>query len=129
MSWRSVLVRWLGAVLAVVVLALLGGGWYFAGQLYDDGLKVRPSFVPRDLSVTAVTRTSITLKGSADELRTSGTYGVQWRTGFGQVTTVLRRGDEVTRSFRLLTGSLPAVGDVAGLTPRAFPDDPGEGGL
>lgn len=127
MSWRSRLVRVLTAVVVVLVVLLLGGGWYFAGQIHADGLAVDPAYVGRDLDVTEVSSSSITLRerGSrVDDLHTTGVYGVQWASGFGQVSGAAGQGREVTRGFRLLSGTLPSVGDRAGLTEDAFPDDP-----
>jgi pimeloyl-ACP methyl ester carboxylesterase len=121
------LARLLIAVVVVLALLLLGGGWYFAGQINADGLQVDPSHVGRDLTVTAVTGTSITLRerGSrVDGLHTPGVYGVQWATGFGQVSGGAGKGREVRRSFTVLTGTPPSVGDTAGLTQDAFPDAP-----
>src|SRR5260221_4200111 len=107
MSWRGRLARLLTAVVVVVALLLLGGGLYLAGQINADGLQVDPSHVGRDLSVTAVTGTSITLgeQGSrVDGLHTPGVYGVQWASGFGQVSGGAGQGRQVTRSFTVLTG-------------------------
>lgn len=115
------------AVLLLVLLALLGlvgGGWYFAGQVNADGLRVDPGVVDRDLVVVRVGDGTVTLRGDDDELRTSGTYGVDWAGGYGQVTGNPTGTAEVTRPFRALAGRPLAVGDRVGVTEQAFPEDP-----
>jgi uncharacterized protein len=126
--------RWPIVVLAsVVVLAgvfYLGGGWYFSGRLYQQGLSgaakraARPSY---DLSVVAVTKGTVTLGVPTDpgQLLTSGVWGLQWPTGYGQVTTILARGQgTVTRAFRHLAGAPLTVGARVALDNKAFPQDP-----
>jgi alpha-beta hydrolase superfamily lysophospholipase len=115
------------ALVAAVVVLLGGGGWYFSGQIESDGLRVKPDVLEKNLVVDAASPTSITLheKGSrVRELHTSGVYGVQWATGFGEVSGTAGAGHDVTKSFRLLTGTLPAAGAAAAITSDAFPDDP-----
>jgi uncharacterized protein len=126
--------RWPIVVLAsVVVLAAvfyLGGGWYFSGRLYQQGLSgaarrtARPAY---DLSVVAVTSGTVTLGVPADpgQLLTPGVWGLQWPTGYGQVTTIVGRGQgTVTRAFRHLTGAPLVVGARVALDNKAFPQDP-----
>lgn len=123
MSWPRRLVRLLTALVVVVLVLLLAGGWYFSGQLNADGLAVHPGRVEDDLTVVAVSGASITLREKGervDDLHADGTYGVTWATGFGQVTG---RGGP-TRPFRLVSGTLPAVGASVGLDNDAFPADP-----
>jgi hypothetical protein len=127
MPWRGAPVRFVTAVVVVLALFLGGGGWYFAGQIGADGLRPDPSTIDRNLVVTAVSATSVSLRETGtrvDELHTDGVYGVVWATGFGQVTGSAGQGRTVTRGFRLLSGTLPRVDDAAGLTDDAFPDDP-----
>jgi alpha-beta hydrolase superfamily lysophospholipase len=126
--------RWPLLVLAVLlvpaVVFYLAGGWYFSGRLYQQGLSgaakraARPSY---DLSVVAVTQGTVTLGVPTDpgQLLTPGTWGLQWPTGYGQVTTIVARGQgTVTRSFRHLTGSRLVAGVRAALDNKAFPHDP-----
>lgn len=126
--------RWPIVVLALlVVLAAvfyLGGGWYFSGRLYQQGLSgaakraARPTY---NLSVAAVTPTTVTLRVPTDpgQLLTPGVWGLQWPTGYGQVTTILARGQQtVTRAFRHLTGSPLAEGARVALDNKAFPGNP-----
>ena len=112
--------RWpIVALALVVVLAAvfyLGGGWYFSGRLYQQALSgaakraARPSYT---LSVVAVTPATVTLGVPTDpgQLLTPGVWGLQWPTGYGQVTTIMARGQgTVTRAFHQLTGPRLAAG-------------------
>jgi alpha-beta hydrolase superfamily lysophospholipase len=125
--WPIVVLAWLVVLAAVFYL---GGGWYFSGRLYQQGLSgaakraARPTY---DLSVVAVTQGTVTLGVPTDpgQLLTPGTWGLQWPTGYGQVTTILARGqDTVTRSFRHLTGAPLVAGARVALDNKAFPKDP-----
>lgn len=118
------LVRGITALLVLFVLVVGGGGWYFAGRIHADGLRVAPDVVERDLRVVARGTDTLTLRGDSEELRTAGTYGLVWSGGFGQVTGTPVGGREVTRSFRVLTGRAPERDALVGITDDAFPDDP-----
>jgi uncharacterized protein len=126
--------RWPIVALAVVVVLAgvfyLGGGWYFSGRLYQQGLSgaakraARPTY---NLSVAAVTLGTVTLRVPADpdQLLTPGTWGLQWPTGYGQVTTIVARGQgTVTRAFHQLTGSPLVAGARVALDNKAFPQNP-----
>jgi alpha-beta hydrolase superfamily lysophospholipase len=118
------LVRWLMAPLLATGLVLGGGGWYVAGQIGDRALALHP-YAPRTpLTVVAVHRASITLRGRLPELTRPGTYGVYWAGGYGQVSGPPRGTGVVTRAFHVLTGVAPRPGTRAGMTGDAFPDDP-----
>ena len=115
-------------VLLVPALLWLAGGWYFSDQIRSSALQVRPVQAPRyDLRVVEASGTTVTLEptgrrpGALDE---AATYGLDWGTGYGQVTTVIERGRQVTRSLRVLTGAPPVAGRPARLLASAFPDDP-----
>jgi hypothetical protein len=121
------------ALALVVVLAAvfyLGGGWYFSGRLYQQALSgatkraARPTY---NLTVVAVTPATVTLGVPTDpgQLLTPGVWGLQWPTGYGQVTRIVARGQAtVTRAFRHLTGSRLAAGARVALDNKAFPRDP-----
>jgi uncharacterized protein len=126
--------RWpivvLASVVVLVAVFYLGGGWYFSGRLYQQGLSgaakraARPAY---NLSVAAVTSGTVTLGVPTDpgQLLTPGVWGLQWPTGYGQVTTIVARGQgTVTRAFRHLTGSPLVVGARAALDNKAFPQNP-----
>jgi alpha-beta hydrolase superfamily lysophospholipase len=117
-------VRWLMAPLLATGLVLGASGWYVAGQIGERALTVHPYTPHRPLTVVAVHPGSITLRGRLPELTRTGTYGVHWAGGYGQVTGVPHGTGVVTRAFRVLTGVAPRPGDRAGMTGDAFPDDP-----
>jgi alpha-beta hydrolase superfamily lysophospholipase len=116
----------------VVVAAVfyLGGGWYFSGRLYQQGLSgaaKRAAKSTYNLSVTAVTPTTVTIGVPADpgQLLTPGVWGIQWPIGYGQVTTIVAHGHAtVTRAFRHLSGSPLVAGSRVALDNKAFPQDP-----
>lgn len=129
-------------VAAVGVLALVlglaffgGGGWYFSGLIYDDGLEVEQ--VPADYAheVVAVEGGSITLTdplGEDSVLDGDAVWGIRWtraagtpaQVGYGQVSDDGTGEDEVTRSFEVLDGQAPQVGDLVDLDGYAFPPVP-----
>jgi uncharacterized protein len=119
--------RWLAlAALLLTAVFYLGGGWYFSGQI-RDGITAYTPVRDLDLRVTEVTPRSVTLEATAGEapeaLGADKVYGLEWDGGYGQVRALLgERQGEVIRSFVLLTGSAPQVGDLARLRKEAFPD-------
>jgi uncharacterized protein len=127
--WRWPIVV-LALLLVLAAVFYLGGGWYFSGRLYQQGLSgaakraARPTY---DLSVAAVTPATVTLRVPTDpgQLLTPGVWGLQWPTGYGQVTTILARGQgTVTRAFRQLMGAPLVAGARVALDNKAFPQDP-----
>lgn len=128
--WRRWPIVALASVVALAAVFYLGGGWYFSGRLYQRGLSgaakraAKPTY---NLSVTAVTAGTLTLRVPADpgQLLTPGVWGVQWPTGYGQVTRIVARGSgTVTRDFRQVTGAPLAAGTRVALDNKAFPDNP-----
>jgi hypothetical protein len=119
-----------GAAVLVVVFHV-AGGWYFAGVLHDRALsgearRDSTAFEP-DLEVAAVAEGSIVLRPAEGDgppnLETDGTFGLRWAGGYGSVGDVVESNpDGVVRSFALVTGAPPAVGDPAQLDVRASPD-------
>ena len=124
---RRILTRTVAAVLAVAIVLLLAGGWYFAGQIRAGAFEVHPAEVEQNLRVVAASRDSVTLAETGDRqgaLRTADTYGLAWDTGYGRVTgTPHGAGSTVTRDFVLIDGTMPAPGQRAGLDRDAFPAD------
>ena len=135
--------RWVRRTVAVLgVLALVlglaffvGGGWHFSGLIYSDGLEVKQSPPDYEHEVVAVGDGSLTLTdppGADSILDGDDVWGVRWtrgtgpqtQVGFGQVSGEGTGDDDVTRSFEVLTGEPPQVGDLVDLEGYAFPDDP-----
>jgi uncharacterized protein len=126
--------RWpIVAVASLVVAAAvfyLGGGWYFSNYLYQHALSgaakraAKPSY---NLTVTAVTAGTVTLRVPADpgQLLTPGVWGLQWPTGYGQLTSIVGHGEgTVTRDFRQLAGAPLAAGTRVALDNKALPNNP-----
>jgi alpha-beta hydrolase superfamily lysophospholipase len=128
--WRRWPIVALASVVPLAAVFYLGGGWYFSGRLYQralSGAEKRAAKPTYDLSVTAVTPGTVTLRVPTDpgQLLTPGVWGIQWPTGYGQVTRIVARGNEtVTRDFRQVTGAPLAAGTRVALDNKAFPNDP-----
>ena len=128
-SLGSRLLRAAVVVVAVLVLLLfVGGGWYFAGQIHDDALAVDPWEPQYGQNVVSADETSVTISDPADEqpvLDGPDTWGIQWRSGYGQVHGPGSDADEVTRDFTLLSGQPPRSDEPIAVDRSAFPlDDP-----
>ena len=119
-------VFWLAVV--VGLLFYLGGGWFFSEQIRSDALEIDPRVPIFDLEVAAVDGASITLNDNATmdaNLRSEGTFGIDWRTGYGQVGAILDdTPTSVTRTFTLVSGSPVKPGDKVDVEGFAFPADP-----
>jgi alpha-beta hydrolase superfamily lysophospholipase len=129
--------RWpivtLASVTVLAAVFYLGGGWYFSGRLYEralSGAAKRAAKPTYNLTVTAVTPGTVTLRVPADpgQLLTPGVWGIQWPTGYGQLTRIVARGHRtVTRDFRQVTGSPLVAGTRVALDNKAFPNNPSVG--
>lgn len=107
------------------------GGWYFSNKLYTIALSgqarraLKPNF---DVPVRQVSTSTVTLsitKNSPKEETLSGTWGLDYHGGYGDISTIdSRTSSTVTRNFTLITGSKPNVGQNANISGYAFPDNP-----
>ena len=123
-----------GLIVLVVILGLLFygvGGWYFSDKLYTLALsgKARRDLTPTyNITVTKVTPVSITLAvnpNSPPQESHSGTWGIGWSGGYGDITTILSESPtSITRTFTLITGADPKVGQKADVSGYAYPDNP-----
>ena len=116
-----------GLLVFLVLAFFLGGGWYFSGQIYADGLKVKHPVPSYGQEVVAVGDGTITIADPADEepvLDGDAVYGLEWDGGYGQISGDGTGDDEVTRDFTLLSGEPPHEGTVVSPDRPAF-DDPG----
>src|SRR5688500_9601288 len=114
--------------IAVTLIAWLAAGWYLAGVIQSGLLK--PDYSPDELNlvVVSIEEGRIVLTEHPDKkvesLKDDELWGLEGKSGYGQVGDVLQiNGNEVTREFRLLSGSL-ASGDSARLDSFAFKGDP-----
>lgn len=129
--------RLVGVTVLLVVVFYGGGGWYFSQQIHDQALsgearRASTAFEP-DTEVLAMNDRlpSITLAvgDEAGSLRTDGVFGLRWDGGYGRVAGILAEGgSSIERAFIHDEGRPPAVGDLAELDPRAFPE-PEEGSV
>ena len=116
------------AAVALVLIALLGTGWYYSSLLRSGALT--PDYSPDTLNlvVVSVDGDRIVLAEregeSVDDLDDDERWGLDAQSGYGQVGAVLEGGDgKVTRDFELITGSI-SPGDLARLDSFAFEGDP-----
>ncbi len=125
-------IKWV--VIVLVVLGILfygGGGWYFSNQLYSLGLSgaarrsLKPSYT---IPVASVSSNSIVLDISAStpyEATTSGTWGLQWPNGYGQISTISNSSPHsVKRDFKLVTGTDPTPGQKVAVDAETYLGNP-----
>lgn len=119
---------------ALAVVFFVGGGWYFSGQIYNDGLKVNPSTPSYGQEVVAVGKDTVSIADRGDEqpvLDGHDVWGLRWRAasgaedevGYGQITGDGTGSDNVTRQLTVMTGRPPVPGDKVDLDRSAFPED------
>src|SRR3990170_2948899 len=87
--WRAVLLV-LTAALLVACAALAGAGWYYSDALKNEALVPNHSPPELDLEVAAADGGTITLNTTPEtdedgHWTRSGTFGLEWRGGYGQV--------------------------------------------
>ena len=107
----------------------LGGGWYFSDQLRRDAIEPDHEPAVDDVTVVEVGPGTIRLAAIPDrdaELTTAGILGLDWRTGYGQLSTTFERHEDqtVTRNLTRITGEPPPIGAEARLDASAFPSNP-----
>ncbi len=108
--------------LVVAVVALLGVGWYYSGQLLDPA-QARPGYPDVSLGPTSANGvSSVALKKAADTTD-AGQWALLWHGGAAQVGEVLTDSDgKVER--KLLKGQAPPAGTAVRLSPQMWPGDP-----
>jgi uncharacterized protein len=116
------------AALVLVLVAIVGVGWYYSSLLHSGALT--PDYTPDKLNLRVVSVESDRIvlterKGeNVDDLTADELSGLQGESGYGQVSDILAvDGDEVTRRFQLLSGSI-SEGDFVRLDSFAFRGDP-----
>ena len=119
----------MGCLLAA--LCLLGGGWYFAGQIRSDGLVRNQAATAYDLAVVSVSGGSSTVSVGLHEapalppnpsLRRTAVYGLAWPTGTGVLSATSTTGPAgaVVRTLTVTAGVAPVVGAPAALRRDVF---------
>jgi uncharacterized protein len=131
---RRKIVRFvLAPLIALVVVAVLGGGWYFSSVLEEDGLRVDNSEPENTVSVIDISDTRITLSllpdAEEDNLNLSVRWGISDGINYGRLGDVLSRTKtQVTRNFEPVVGGFQ-IGDELYLDRTSFPHDPSVEGL
>lgn len=129
---RTWLRRTIWTIVIVAAVFYVGGGWYFSGVIHDRALSGEERRASRDfdpdLTVQAVTDDTIVLRpddpdDAPVELGEDWRYGLRWSTGHGEVGEVLSTdGADVARTFTVVEGEPPGVGDAAELDVVVFAD-------
>jgi pimeloyl-ACP methyl ester carboxylesterase len=122
---RGIGIALAGLLILLVLAFFLGGGWYFSGQVYADGLQVKHPGPSYGQEVVAVGDGTITIADPADEepvLDGDAVYGLEWEGGYGQISGDGTGDDEVTRDFVVLSGERPHEGTVVSPDRPAFSD-------
>lgn len=111
-----------GVLATLAVLALVGVGWYYSGEILDVE---RPGEPERETEVVSVDRRSVTLTNTADS-RQRGTWGLDAPEAYGQVGEIdpdSVSADSLTREYEPIAGTL-RPGDPVDLDAYAYPQDP-----
>ena len=119
-------------ILAVVLLAavvLLGGGWFYAGEIKNGALVVDYTEGPPDMEVVAIGDGQVTLGVTPEtdedgDWRSTGVWGLKRDDGYDQVGSILQVTDrQVVREYIPLSGDLNE-GDMVRFDSFAFPGGP-----
>ncbi|MDC5697321.1 lysophospholipase [Intrasporangium calvum] len=113
-------------VVALLLVVLGVGGWYFSGRIYSGALQSTPGQpLPGydDVEVVAVTGSQVTLKKGPDAneaFDSAGRYALVWEGGHGLIGPATSNPDgSVTRDLVVVSGTAPSIGQQAGLE-RAY---------
>lgn len=115
-----------GGLALFLIVAVLGIGWYYSGQIEDGALRVKHDPEEYDVEVVALDDGRITLRSPTEEdlRKEPRTMGLEWSGGYARVGEMLEiDGNEVLREYELLEGTL-AVGDRVRFDKFAYPGDP-----
>jgi pimeloyl-ACP methyl ester carboxylesterase len=116
-------------LVGVVLLAIVGGGWYFSSVLYEDGLRVDHELPEPRVTIIAIDEDTITLKQIPDaeeeeNLDLSAIWGITNGRSYGQLGDVISSADGlVTREYTSIVGQ-QSVGQDMYLERAAFPFSP-----
>jgi hypothetical protein len=117
---------WVGAILGLLLVVHVAGGWYFAGRIASDALAATPgTMTPAfdDAQVVSVARDRITLRRGVDaaaNMEAPASYGLTWGGGTGPGGPAGVNPDgTVTRPLDVVTGKAPKAGQGAAIE-RAY---------
>ncbi|MBT4143585.1 MAG: prolyl oligopeptidase family serine peptidase [Chloroflexi bacterium] len=127
---RNKLIKYVALpIIALILLVVLGGGWYFSSVLEEDGLRVDNSDPENSVEVVDLGIDSITLRQLPDAdpqdiLATSARWGISDGLNYGQLGDLISDTDGlVTRELDLMLGGFQ-IGDQLYLDRTAFPHEP-----
>ena len=131
-----------GAVVALVAVFYLGGGFYFSNVLDEralDGEAMRAATADLDPDVEVVRIDDpdglppiLVLRSLEDDLGVTadGVQGLRWSDGYGRLDGIQAFGDgSLEGRFTLVEGGAPLPGTPAELDVRAYPAEPADSGL
>lgn len=128
---RNKLVRFVAIpIIALILVVVLGGGWYFAGVLEEDGLRVDNDQPEYSVTVSDVSPGRIALRRipgvEEDNFDTDALWGItDGKQMYGRLGSVISSGDDsAVREFELFSG-IVQQDDELFLDRTAFPHDPG----
>ena len=115
-----------GGLALLLVVVVLGVGWYYSGQIEDGGLRVKHNPARYEVQVVALEDGRITLRlpPDADPRKEPRTMGLEWPGGYARVGETLEiDGHETIREYAPVEGAL-AVGDRVRFDKFAYLGDP-----
>ena len=127
---RNKLIKYVALpIIALILLVVLGGGWYFSSVLEEDGLRVDNSDPENSVEVVDLGIDSITLRqlpdaAPQDILATSARWGISDGLNYGKLGDLLSDADGlVIRELDLVIGGFQ-IGDQLYLDRTAQPHEP-----
>jgi alpha/beta superfamily hydrolase len=118
------------AVLALLFVFYLGGGWYFSGKIHAGGLTPKAPERNFDVTIEEIDGGTVVLAGEDDAINDPGNYALVWDGGFariGEVEAVDANG--VHRPFEPVDGTPPMSPDEVDLDAWYYPTDPADAAL
>lgn len=122
---------WLAAVVGLLLVVQLAGGWYVSGLIHAQVLAATPgTMAPAfdDAVVVTTTGNHVTLRrgpDAASNFEAPASYGLSWAGGTGHVGPAVVSSDgTVTRALDLVTGVAPRAGQGAALERAYYFGDP-----
>jgi alpha-beta hydrolase superfamily lysophospholipase len=117
--------------MSLVAAFFFGGSWYLADRIRAEALAIAPGpAMPAydDVQFVGLSPEKVQLVAVGDQaaLFKPAHYGIAWQGGIGRLGALAAvSGGVVTRPWTVISGSAPAVGQLAGLDRSYFLSDPG----
>lgn len=118
------------AVLLIVLVAFVGGGFYFSNLIREGAFVVDREEEKFTLEVAAVGDGRITLRMTDEtdkdgDWRRKGIYGLESEQGYNRLGEILElTDDQVVREFTHFNGEELVTGQMVRVDPFAYPGDP-----